>query len=1200
MKGLLLSLVLVCAAFAQTDFKNTCQSASLIPKLATGLINLNPLDTYNNGANKDYYKDLSLAKFSTIDVLGYGFALTAFQTGCSASYYTLVIDKVAFENQNTRMRLVVNFRNPGDGTVTLWNLVSFTYIVVSRNLNGGSSDIWATVAETVSIPHNTPAYIDLIGAAYQSTAIKNCHVYQDPNYVFDPACSPTTPATTAGVGGLVIIHSYIMGFMWNPAKTTVQYLYAGVAATLPQNPNTGESLVTVQEGASPYGPSVSFYNPNLAIEYIKIAFVLSRFDSGKSDFPGVPAASITYPVGSALLYSSSYVFASVSTFNSAVALKKGATGTATAFNQHYYHLPDARYAIYGITEFVFPKTNTTSCTTMVINATLDNIDTYTITTPNSSPTSFFFVADIFTVNIDVLCRPTDGSQFETQMLVVGQKSFFTVPTQSLQQYIVEDTSAPITASLPAAARPNVPSFNFEFYGANNGNNDTILFQALVPFINLRVGAPLKFEFGFFDTVLPLNGVAAGMIQNAVYKVQLSVNGLVLYEVNYLNDQVGGTNQVNVGIKRGLNANSTTANALITVSYVRSTVQDQNLWAYLRLYQYSNAYDPTTGCCPTTCPTLTGLDVQANPPVCIYCNTQAGLVYSPNNGTCTCMSGFYLDTTKTFQCYICSALYCSICIPTNPAKCTTCVVGAVLDNVTLTCTCGSGFFVNGTKCQACPYQCQNCSSPNGGCTACVDSTHRDITQNCKCITGLFDIGSVNCSLCSQTCLTCTNSSACTSCDSTKFRNLTGAICSCMNGYYELYNTNLTRSCVKCNPECLTCTTSPALCTSCDSNKNRVTGVDASGRQTCTCPPGYYSTPDGSCVQSNCNADPFCSKCEEGLKLCIQCLSSKNRVIKLPESICVCADGYYADANNTCVPCKTGCGICSSATNCTACVALAVPNGNGACTCPNQTYFAVSPDGVRYCAACGYKCQNCADSVTCTTCLPSYTKTGDNSCVCAPKHFVDKTGNCLPCSNGCQNCTSTTVCSSCVYPLLLQGSNCQINCDNGFTKIESVCVGCSVGCLKCTDNLICYYCADNYYMYKGNCYSVCPAGTIGDKSTGSWLCLPCNSPCKTCMNHPSYCTSCLNGMGYLQTSADQQSCVLTCVEGTYAEAGVCQVCDFKCATCIGSATNCLSCPGGQILYKGGCWAACPAIQLQQVGQNASCVDQCPDGFYKLSAS
>ena len=74
---IVLSLLLV-AAFAQVDFNNDCQNDSYIDKLATGTINLNPLDTYNGGANKDYYQDLSRNKFDAIDVLGYGFALSGF------------------------------------------------------------------------------------------------------------------------------------------------------------------------------------------------------------------------------------------------------------------------------------------------------------------------------------------------------------------------------------------------------------------------------------------------------------------------------------------------------------------------------------------------------------------------------------------------------------------------------------------------------------------------------------------------------------------------------------------------------------------------------------------------------------------------------------------------------------------------------------------------------------------------------------------------------------------------------------------------------------------------------------------------------------------------------------------------------------------------------------------------------------------
>lgn len=76
--GLIVCLCLLGLAVGQTDFKNTCQNESMIPLLATGLINLNPLDTYNNGAKKDYYQDLTRNQFTATDYLGYGFSLTGF------------------------------------------------------------------------------------------------------------------------------------------------------------------------------------------------------------------------------------------------------------------------------------------------------------------------------------------------------------------------------------------------------------------------------------------------------------------------------------------------------------------------------------------------------------------------------------------------------------------------------------------------------------------------------------------------------------------------------------------------------------------------------------------------------------------------------------------------------------------------------------------------------------------------------------------------------------------------------------------------------------------------------------------------------------------------------------------------------------------------------------------------------------------
>ena len=234
MMKVILICLLVGLSLAQTNFNTTCQDDSLIPLLATGTINLNPLDTYNNGANKDYYQSLALAKFAAIDVLGYGFSLTGFQTTCSNPYYTLIIDKVAFENQNTRMRIVVNFRNPGDGTVTLWNLVSFSYIVVSRNFAGTYSDIWASVGEYLNPADGATAAFDTVGIIYQAaaTTATNCPIYTDPQYNFGGTCNAAA-AIAAGsvVGGKKIIHAYIMGFMWNPQKTTTQYLSGGIIPT---------------------------------------------------------------------------------------------------------------------------------------------------------------------------------------------------------------------------------------------------------------------------------------------------------------------------------------------------------------------------------------------------------------------------------------------------------------------------------------------------------------------------------------------------------------------------------------------------------------------------------------------------------------------------------------------------------------------------------------------------------------------------------------------------------------------------------------------------------------------------------------------------------------------------------------------------------------------------------------------------------
>lgn len=63
----------------------------------------------------------------------------------------------------------------------------------------------------------------------------------------------------------------------------------------------------------------------------------------------------------------------------------------------------------------------------------------------------------------------------------------------------------------------------QYYGAVNGNNDTILFRAEIPFLGLTVGAPVSLEFGFFDGPNPIGFTGApniGMIDDAKYNIQV--------------------------------------------------------------------------------------------------------------------------------------------------------------------------------------------------------------------------------------------------------------------------------------------------------------------------------------------------------------------------------------------------------------------------------------------------------------------------------------------------------------------------------------------------------------------------------------------------------------------------------------------------------------------------------------------------------
>eukprot|EP01017_Pseudomicrothorax_dubius_P021906 TRINITY_DN23571_c0_g1_i2.p1 TRINITY_DN23571_c0_g1~~TRINITY_DN23571_c0_g1_i2.p1 ORF type:complete len:246 (+),score=8.28 TRINITY_DN23571_c0_g1_i2:60-740(+) len=91
----------------------------------------------------------------------------------------------------------------------------------------------------------------------------------------------------------------------------------------------------------------------------------------------------------------------------------------------------------------------------------------------------------------------------------------------------------------------------------------------------------------------------------------------------------------------------------------------------------------------------------------------------------------------------------------------------------------------------------------------------------------------------------------------------------------------------------------------------------------------------------------------------------------------------------------------------------------------------------------------------------------------------------------------------------------------------------------------------FLSDGKCVAVCPSGTIPQSKT----CQPCQTPCATCVDSTSKCTSCVNGYNFIVSN---NTCQSQCPTGLFLQSGNCVGCDTSvCKTCTGTPTNCTSC-------------------------------------------
>ena len=161
----------------------------------------------------------------------------------------------------------------------------------------------------------------------------------------------------------------------------------------------------------------------------------------------------------------------------------------------------------------------------------------------------------------------------------------------------------------------------------------------------------------------------------------------------------------------------------------------------------------------------------------------------------------------------------------------------------------------------------------------------------------------------------------------------------------------------------------------------------------------------------------------------------------------------------------------------------------------------------------------------------------------------------CSFPCLTCSATNPnsCKSCYGGYSLSGSSCNanLNCNQDsscescprtyYLTSSSKCESCGItNCEKCSlsgASVSCTKCVDGFYL------------------SAALACVACPAECKTCSNG-AFCASCKDGYFSEKFNGDHTGRCLPCSA------------DFKCLTCRGEESNCLTCLEGYELIESMC--------------------------------
>ena len=305
--------------------------------------------------------------------------------------------------------------------------------------------------------------------------------------------------------------------------------------------------------------------------------------------------------------------------------------------------------------------------------------------------------------------------------------------------------------------------------------------------------------------------------------------------------------------------------------------------------------------------------------------------------------------------------------------------------------------------------------------------------------------------------------------------------------------------------------------------------------------------------NCFTPGICQKCSPGLVVstsgssCITCNVGNCTSCELNNTCSVCVNGFTL-SNGACVSCTIqNCFLCSSPAICDICFGLYKPGTSGNCILCEAPCSTCNPDST--CSACLSPLNPTPlSNGTCYSCQDPHCASCDNTTITC---LACKTGYNLGSNNKCSAQCSSTLCAVC------SGSNvaqCSICIQGYYANVTtSTCMQCTgaPACIQCfqTSPTICILCANGFFLTSNN----------------------------TCVNCPSYCSSCTSASSCQALAVTQGQVLLTSNNVTLLAS-----CDVGCFSC--SKISPLACA---ICY--------PGYNLQPAGFNipsycAPCQNNC----------